>query len=86
MAWIPLEYSDQMEDNLEEYPEAIQVEAQPPAYDFGINPINSRDGFRTWTIANPAYGSGVDFPLKGAPTYNRGESIANRRYDGIVYP
>lgn len=43
-------------------------------------------GFSTGTIANPTYGSGVDFPLKGRPTYQRGEATADRRTSGITFP
>ena len=62
------------------------VEEFSPDYTYGIKLPNVYSGFSTGTIHNPTYGSGIDYPLRGVPTYDRGESIANRRYSGIIYP
>lgn len=62
------------------------VEEVSADYSFGIKLPNVYLGFSTGTIHNPTYGSGIDYPLRGVPTYNRGQNIADRRYSGITYP
>ena len=64
----------------------ILLEETPPTFVIGLKLRKVGLGFVTSTIANPSYGSGVDFPLEGFPTYQRGEAIAGRRYNGIIFP
>jgi len=82
MAWVTLNATNQ-EGPIQS---GFKVEANPISYEIGFKPARIYRGFDTGTIHNPTYGSGIDFPLRGAPTYNRGIAIAGRRYSGIIYP